>query len=706
MSSKICRVYGGIVVALSLALVMCARESAPSHSPINVQLKSDGRCLAEFGSNLKRFFNGQMTRPQVIEFWDCTAQAVNDYQRLTSGDAAGGKYTPQALRRFLYRYFFKTRPLSDTLLASLMEVKRVFLSGSVGEITREELQRLQALMVELKLLSLEIHPHVLVLFGEQRASDTEVDLAARSLERATQRIGRWLDVRQEPYSFHQLQTFVVELKNWIGREEGDAARQTIETIEQVLVLLPPAKKLLLSGDGARIEGTSWIVLMKALGHGFHIYLDFKHTFQDHMNAGFIRRTMPEALEETALVLEQAIRRRGGKGLPMSEWRELFEKVEQSKLMPPEFTADATYGAFQWLIVRALGRGAGTEFINQGHVRRLRHHRTVWHEVLARVNGEEFRQIPEIVRFDEILARSAPMQWDSEGRLEHVRQGPATWTQENRRRMVWPFVFINWLRDAYLKDGPVMSEEQISQAVNELLPMFQRFGWMQDTKLTVGKRVLREADLFTEASNGDFSLDMAEAVRYLAFVASGLRTAEIWLAEADQKCGSRDAICVREIATLADSRAMEALPQLRAAILKQGPANFINYMKKSEETVLGQVTVGPMSTKGILQTFQLFQYVETFLRIYDSDQSQKINLPEAVPAFDRYGPTLAKLLNAGQTPKDEILAFFTFMMKYGDTPFSMFGGQVLYNHWKWHRNDWAFEAERGTLMGILNQLSKL
>lgn len=696
-----------LLLSLTLFLFSCAREETPSNPAIDVKLKGSGECLSKFGENVKKFFDGRMTRPEVIDFWDCNAQAVSDYQRLTAGDLQGGaSYTPQALRRFLYRYFFKTRPLSDTLLASLMELKRVFLSGSVGEITREEIQRLQSLVVELKLLSLEVHPHVLVLFGDKKASDTEVDLAARSVERAALRIGRWLDVRQEPYTIAQLKTFVVELRGWLSDEPGDSAGKTLKTIDQVLIVLPELKKILVSGDPNRIEGANWIPLLKSLGHGFHLYLDFKHTFQENMNAGFIRQTMPDALEQIALIFEQAVRRRGGRGLPMADFKNLFAKVEKSEILPKEFTAEATYGGFSWFINRTLGGGVGLGFLNHGHVQKLRHHKSIWINLLARVNGEDYLQTPEILEFDEVLSRSQPMHWDIEGRLIQSRQLPTTWTQDNRRRMVWPFAILNWLREAYIADDDSMSEEQISAAVAEILPMFQKFGWMSDTKLTVGKRVLREADLFTEASNGNFELDLSEAVRYLAFVASGMRTAEIWLKEADRKCGGREATCVRQIATDLDSEAMIALPHLRAFMLKQDPAFFINYMKKSEETVLGKVTVGDLSTKNILQALQLFQYVETFLRIYDQNSSETIDLGDAVPAFDKYGPTLAKLLRATKMPPEEILAFFTFMMKYGDTPFSMFGGQILFNHWKWHRNDWAFEAERATLMGILNQLSKL
>ncbi|NJL25262.1 MAG: hypothetical protein HC902_08840 [Calothrix sp. SM1_5_4] len=103
------------------------------------------------------FTEGRLGREDVRGFWDCTGRVVSDYQRVTS--APGGVYSARAVRRFLDRYFLNTDPISDALLQSLMELKRVLLSGDTDTITTSELNRLQALIDELKELSLEIHPH-------------------------------------------------------------------------------------------------------------------------------------------------------------------------------------------------------------------------------------------------------------------------------------------------------------------------------------------------------------------------------------------------------------------------------------------------------------------------------------------------------------------------------------------------------------------
>jgi hypothetical protein len=193
---------------------------------------------------------------------------------------------------------------------------------------------------------------------------------------------------------------------------------------------------------------------------------------------------------------------------------------------------------------------------------------------------------------------------------------------------------------------------------------------------------------------------------LAFVASGLRTSEVWLEDVAGLCPDLLADCVRRAAVRPDSKSLDPFPHLKQRVTSQPVEEFVKYMRQAEETILNHSVSGTYGKGDMLQVLQLFQYVETFLRIYDADFNETIELPEASEAYRKYGPTLSRLLSKNGLPPDDVLAFFTFMMKYGDTPFSMFGGQIRFNHWRWHRKDWSFSADRATLMSILNQLSKL
>jgi hypothetical protein len=312
------------------------------------------------------------------------------------------------------------------------------------------------------------------------------------------------------------------------------------------------------------------------------------------------------------------------------------------------------------------------------------------------------------RFKNMINASAPHEWDARGRMAFPLSPAKTWTEDGLLHMVWPFVVMSWLKDAYVPDGrPEVGDEIMEAAGLEILTTMRKFGWLTETKDTIGKKLLRESDLFTLASNGNGTIDLFEATRYLAFIASSYRAAVIWLGEAETVCGGRASECARRVGGDLSRDILSSMPRLQNWLRqKDSDPRFVAYMKSGEETILEKVTEGEFKTADVLQVWMLFQYVETFLQRYDGDFTDTVSLPEATPAFQVYGPILGKMLSGVGLPPEELFGFFTFMMKYGDTPFTMFGGQVLYNHWKWHRNDWAFQSERTHLMGILNQLSKL
>jgi hypothetical protein len=266
--------------------------------------------------------------------------------------------------------------------------------------------------------------------------------------------------------------------------------------------------------------------------------------------------------------------------------------------------------------------------------------------------------------------------------------------------------LRLLKNAYTSpENDYLTEDQITNAAAEVLPLLQRFGWLETTTSKIGARILSEADLFTSAANGNAQLDVAEGVRYLALVLSSLRSAQEILALSDRECGGREAKCLRSLIEKRSAEAFLSMPNFQRAKQTWKSDRFETYMKSAETTCLDKVVDGDFAVSDLLTVIQIFQYVETFYQLYDRDGSAAIRLNEGLVALPIYGPTLNRLIAAGSLSSFEVSALFTFMMKYGDTPL-MFGGQILFAHWKWRPNTWAFEAERDTLMSILSQLATL
>lgn len=695
---------------LALALIMgCAKEGLRPAKPVQVKLKEGGDCLTSFGENITKYQKGGLSNAQVEVFWTCVQKAVGDYQRLTAGDQVGGAYTPEALRRFLQKYFLKSQNISDPLLGSLMEIKRVLLGGSVRAISRQELVQLNELLELLKDISIDMNPYVNIIFLNQNsADDASIRRAGSVAEQALIRLGDWLSRKNQAYTFAQMRGLILSLKDF--RAGDQQVSDLFEILDEGMAVLPAAKQILLNGPKNSIGGDEWRRLTMSLGQSVRTLLAMKYAFNDDLNTALNREAIPTGLDFAVQILERGAFANDKVEIPLSDWQELFGQLEKTGWLPEAFTEDNLMFAFNWVLNRTLSRGqvAPATAMTLKHISTLRGILGEWQMLRKAVLGLGPLTGSVGERFQIVVAASAPQEWDSKGRMAFPIDPARTWTTDGRLHMVWPFVVMNWLKESFSPGESLeVNEDVMGKAGLEILTVMRKFGWLTETKDTIGKKLLREGDLFTLASNGNGFIDLSEATRYLAFIASSYRSAQIWLAETDSACGGRDADCTRRLAADLSRDILVSMPRLQNWLKEKNTVpRFVAFMKAGEETILEKVIVGEFNIADVLQVWMIFQYVETFLLRYDRDFSDTISLAEAGPAFEVYGPILGKLLSGVGLPPEELFGFFTFMMKYGDTPFTMFGGQVLYNHWKWNRNDWAFESDRTNLMGILNQLSKL
>ncbi len=686
--------YSFAALALVVSFMGCAGEQEVSTAPIKPKLKLSGDCLASFGSRVNQFFKGELDDQKVVAFWDCTADAIRQYRRMTSGERRPDAYSPEAMARFFREYLSVT--LDNGLVASMMELKRVILSGESGQLTWGELDLLQEFIGELKVFSLHIRPHVQVMFGSHQGySPQRVEQATQAFALAMGRIGDWLQNQNQEYSFEHLQQLLRQIREQM--QENSAEQSWLESLDKGIAVLRSGKRLLLSGSDSAIAGNEWQFLSRLLARGFSVYLNLAYALEADLHSALSGEFLPQALKESSEFLQLAVSRRLDARIPLAEFKEVINQAQGSGWLPEGFTADAVYDFFVWFVHRPLGFGDADIALNLSHLEVLKTQVQLWREIYAQ---------PTVLEdFNAVIETSVPMQWDELGRMLFAADSPRSWSVDNRRRLVWAYVLLNWIRKSYVGEKTSLSEQDVSLVAAEILPRLQAFGWLQSTQVTIGKRLLREADVFTLASDGNLELGLHEAVRYLSFVASAHRAAQIWLSAAQANCPQLEVECVRAVALMPGAGVLDSMPILQQRMRSAAAPVFIEYMQRAEETILKKVQTGSFTTSDLMQVWMIFQYVETFLARFDVQKDQVIVLAEGLRAFEVYGPTLGKMLSSTGLPEQEIMAFFTFMLKYGDIPFSMLGGQVLFNHWKWHRNDWDFSADRGVLLSILYQLSK-
>lgn len=699
-----------LILSLTLLvplLCQCAREDKPKSPVVKVELK--GSCdLKNIGGDLSKFAKGQLSDAQAGNVWSCAGKAVNDFDRIANGDLQGGDYSPGAVSKFFEKYFLDNRTIDAKLLGSIMRLKQVLVGGDTSKITRRELGRLQDLVSLMRELSVAMNPYAKVIFmNASAASDEEILSANQAFDMSIRRIGEWLGVQNQKYSFSEAKELVRNLREW-KRKDKDSA-QYLEDFEKVFDVVPSLKQILLSGEKDGLYGADWLPLTQALGQAHCALLALKYSFKENLVAGLNRGVLPHGVDKFVSVLDNARRLHASQEIPLSEWSELFQKIEETKWLNEDFTAKALDNALSWAVNRVLNGTAGKTqtAIKEIHLRNLRKNLERWTDLRAYVLKGEVHGSTLEAKFEAMLNSSPPAEWDSEGRQIFTFNPPDRWTKESKLNMIWPYVIINWLKESFAGESrDYLNEPEMLGAGQEILPVLQGFGWLKQTKNTIGKKLLRESDLFTSSSNGNFTIEVHEATRYIGFVASAFRSAQVWKEKTKNICLDQNAACLRKAALDPALQILAPLPRLTAGFKKNPVKEFAKYSKSAEETILGQPVDGTFGTGDVLQAWMIFQYVETFDRHFDADQNEIINLAEGKEAYKLFGPMVGKMIEPIGLPSEDVLAFFTFLLKFGDTPFTMLGGQLAWDYWRWHQNDWSLETERSKLVDVLKQLSKL
>lgn len=685
--------------SLSLVLAACSGEGKDAREPVVVTLKGNNDCLTKLGTRLGDLINDRLNKAQIEDLWTCTANAIGDFEKITAGDITVDRYSPQIIREFLQRYFFKDLHIDDALLVQLMQIKRVLLSGTEREVTREELVKIQALLGELKAFSVELQPHIGVLFRAKRnVTDAQTIAATQALEKALPRISRWLMAQNQPYKISDLREIIVRLKNWVGEEKDQS------DVDKLVNLFVPVKQILLGNSQPQINGGEWQDVILALRDFYSLYLGVASGMDKNLDALFISRALPLGVDSLVKALERATGAHAGQHIPNSEVYNLFAAIQKAELLPKDFSQEGLTQAWDWLLKRLLQQSVVEDGFGTAQVAVFRSRVDQW---LGLLDDIEMNRVLS-TDFSQMVNDSVPLVWDQEGRQVIGPKAPKTWDVYGLRHMAWSYVLIDWVKTAYVGSEPkALTIPEFEAAVTEVLPVLQGFGWLKDSKTDIYVRLQREADLFTMSSNGNHLLEVSEAVRYLNFVVSAYRSADIWLTEVKAAgCESLDPKCVRPFALQPGGSVLDSIPLMKANMTKLPPKTFISYMKYAEEILFDKAKTEPISVGDLLQVWALFQYVDTFIQRYDVNDTDTIAAGEGRTAFVVYGPILTDLLQSANIPPDAMLPFFTFMLKFGDTPFSMLNGPVAFQYWRHHESAWLFESERLQLMSILRQLAQL
>ncbi len=256
-----------------------------------------------------------------------------------------------------------------------------------------------------------------------------------------------------------------------------------------------------------------------------------------------------------------------------------------------------------------------------------------------------------------------------------------------------FAAVEWIGQKW--GGWPASQDEFHTAIKDWLDFLHSINLLTDQQDTVYLKLLREANVFLPSSDGDMQLQIVEGFQYGLFALSSYRGSHA-MKEFAANCAQDDADCFRAAWFQNRQILMDGFPRL---------LQWLNSDPQLWQTYATEIEVAG-GAGSYLKQYMVFHYIETFLVLWDKNGDGLIDVPESLTAFQIYHPILGDLLAPIGFGPDDVEPLFTFLFKYGATPFTMFGGSIKYLYWKWHQDAWKYQADRKTLAGVLSELNKL
>ncbi|MCB0364495.1 MAG: hypothetical protein H6624_03445 [Bdellovibrionaceae bacterium] len=302
-----------ILTVIPPLLIACSGEDKPYQTPPVVKM-SQSQCLDNADQVVGDYMDGRLSTADINGFWDCTQRALDIFLRFTQGRQVG-IYSSGELRNFLQNFFMGDLRINDVLLEELMEVKRVFLSGSREFVTRNELQLTQKIIEDFRQLTLDLNPHIQVVRGEfyRRQRGYTVDELNTSLEAVSGVLigfGKIIEARGQAYEFVRFERLLGE----IGKLVNGSGHSRSALLRDMMSWLSRVKFQLVGAPADRIEPRQWVRTGTIFAESFGLWMRYMH-FTTHK--GWTEN--PQMMNQAFAHMQKSAKRLG----------EIFGQTDQS-----------------------------------------------------------------------------------------------------------------------------------------------------------------------------------------------------------------------------------------------------------------------------------------------------------------------------------------------------------------------------------------
>lgn len=710
-----------------LTLCYCAQENASYHKVPKFESKQ--QCLNKNSSRFQKFMNQQISSAELKAFWSCNSLVLKEFMSEVEGEKDRNAYSAEELKTFIEDIFFKERGLiSDKLLASAMDLKKLFLGGNGRYITRLELkQTIDLINNDFLPMTEAVRPYMSYYLGDavvdHQMTQAEFNKISLGLEKFFKRLTRLILWNEPTYSFSSLQSLVEELHLFFKKQNSN---YFAKNYSDYITVLSKVKGVALGSGSESISVKEWGPFLQISQKSVDLYLRYKYFVKPDWASVKGVSQLNYIVDSVGEILKQSLAFQERPDLRPEDTKDLFRSLAAANLLPLSFKFDDFYQLWSVALSKFIPV-VRTDEVKGFTLDDYKYLKEEWQRFLAiqeLLNGSRESAIGE--SFDEFV-RATDTPWpyimDQNGRVvfdrDSIQRNP---NKESLQQLNWERVVVRNVIKTYAKnkkrkeDLGGLTENELQSAYLDLLPLLATLGLVDRDDKTFYQRVYQEANLFMPRSNGDRYINFEEGVDYIHFVFSGIDAGGVAVEAASAECPlynlgeviNRDCFDQWRLKNYASSLShMKEFSNYYNTLSKQQKKKLILSVDGVVRDDLSQTDFMVSDAK---EGYVFVQYIETIMFRFDEDRSGGLNLKEAMKAFPLFAPTLSSLLGVDLSNPDEygyLEALFTFMLKHGRSPsLEQPVDSLRFLHWRWHKQKWNLEAKRSDIIKVLSSLKTL
>ena len=675
--------------AVLFSLILgCAKEYEPMRQPFTVNFGANSTCFKNIPETFQRYFDSQLSDSEINSFWSCADSALQKLDNLVFTDERP-TMTPEEVNRFLMKNFLNEH-LPAGLMNSLMDIKVAWFGGSNTSLSKAEVARLRVWFSEFNKVMVMLRPYVAIYTGDKENVEYEEMLNAEIyLTSAANKIGALPLAQGQALKTVDLKRFLSELEQYLSK---GAQFSPMKKWGDLLPLVVALKKLMFGTPEEVIAVTDWKNLMSIGAQGFMILNSADYgVIKANIEGDVWVKNVEHIFSQLNNVITPVFERRKGQPITEAEWKYLFDQVEKSQLI----SLKSEQLMQIYLTLHPLIKASTTknnDFYKEDFINILSEV-AIWknaHNKILSNKALDPAQAYEAFLMD-LEAKNQELQLNENAEWV-MPVADKKLSTRSRLHMNWRAFLIDKLLKMYGKSE--------GWTLDQLKPLQKGLSSLIEEKYLT--KVFREANLFTLAADGDEILSPSETLQYLSLILSGMRSSnEIQVLSEDLSVEN-----IQQTVWKNKDQLFAHLPLLSNYLKDEATWIQVNQLLMATVKDQGSLTA-PWTSWELSQSQVLLLYLEGFMRRFDLDRNQIIDHSEALVAFKVFAPILGQLLSKIGVGPAELEGFFLFLINYGDTPFTLYGGDILYTNWKWNPKRWSMiQADRKTLLSILATLSKL